>query len=327
MKALEFGEKLKSGVSNFYQLVGEDEFLKSIVLDNFRQLVPKENLDFSYETFEESCDILQLIEALNTSSMMGGDIKIVVVQDCAKQLKIEEKKALLEYCEDANEQSVLVIVGCGNTFDCISKFCVEINCSAESESELNTYIKQVCMKKDFKIGNNQVKDIIAMCVRDLGKIMQELEKLFLYCNDEKVITDEAITLLTTVENEIKIFELTNALQKGNSQKVLEIYKALLARGEKAIMLFAIITKTYRTYFEIAISNANDDTLCKVLSISYNALCMNKKIVENAKKTQQGYVTKLKNTIDYLYNLEYNFKSGDITQENALELAISWLIAQ
>ncbi|MEG2274455.1 MAG: hypothetical protein RSC44_03895, partial [Clostridia bacterium] len=135
------------------------------------------------------------------------------------------------------------------------------------------------------------------------------------------------SLLMTVDSEIKIFELTNALQKGNTQKVLEIYKTLIARGEKPILLFSVIVKAYRTYFEIAISGAGDDALCKTLGISYSALGVNKKIVDTAKKTQRGYIIKLKNTIDYLYNLEYNFKSGEITPDNALELAISWLIAQ
>lgn len=327
MKALEIGAQLKLNVASYYRFVGDDSFLKNYALEQFKKLITEGNEEFCFEIFDDTNDFSEVVQALDSMSLTA-DVKIVVARGIKEKIDESLQKQLLQIAQESGGEKIFISMESGNFFEFLREFSVEVNCEKLTAQEATAYAKNLCEENGFKINNSDLREIVTLCGLDLGSISIELDKLFMYAfdRDDKTITRLDIDLLTSSEPELKIFELTNALQRGDKQKVLQVYKTLLERGEKANYILAIIIKAYRTYFEIAISNAADDTLCKTLGISYSALMVNKKIVDNAKKTQRGYVVGLKKTIDYLYELEFMFKSGEVTVDNALELAITRLIA-
>ena len=55
--------------------------------------------------------------------------------------------------------------------------------------------------------------------------------------------------------------------------------------------------------------------------------MAKKKIDATKRKVSGFLGKLKDALYYLYQLEFDFKSGRITQDNALDLAIIHLMGK
>ncbi|MEG1663089.1 MAG: autotransporter outer membrane beta-barrel domain-containing protein, partial [Clostridia bacterium] len=100
-----------------------------------------------------------------------------------------------------------------------------------------------------------------------------------------------------------------------------------ANGTLVLVILATITASYRKMFVVANSTASDEQLQQVLGFSPNALKMNKSIVDQNKKKNPLYIPQLKRTLDYFYDLEFAFKSGKISQESALDLAIAKLVSQ
>ena len=65
---------------------------------------------------------------------------------------------------------------------------------------------------------------------------------------------------------------------------------------------------------------------QALDTSARAVEFNKRMIAQNKKKISGYVVKLKALVEYLYELEYKFKSGAISDESALNMAVAKLLA-
>ena len=102
---------------------------------------------------------------------------------------------------------------------------------------------------------------------------------------------------------------------------------LLSRGDKPSMILATLTLTFKRMFAIMTNEGDEDFLCERLGMKKGALFMTKKKIDEAKRRVSGFLTKLKDAVYYLYQLEYDFKSGKISQESALDLAITHLIGK
>ncbi len=331
MKALEIKDKLAIGVSDIYILSGDDYYLKSYALEQIKQLISPQDFDFSYDVFEEEIDINAIIDACNTPTFGGGQ-RVVVVKNISKQLSKQETNNLLDYAINPNERTILVFIDCGNFINSILDYAVYVDCKKATEYEISRYITTKFQQKNCKMSSEGIRLIIKNCDSDMGKITQEINKIlmcFARQDGDQImeINESDLQYLLSPDTETKIFELTNALQKNQKQQALEIYYMLIKRGEKANFIFSTLMSAYRRYLQIAISTAPDNVLSKTLSLSMSALSVNKKIIENSKKSIKGYIPKLKKTVDYLYELEYNYKSGQLSVDNALDLAMTWLIAQ
>lgn len=327
MKALELADKIKLGVSPVYLFTGDDAYLRDLALQTLKETVDPQYRDVCCETLDGAeLSIDDLIASAQSMSFVAQR-RIVEVRGMNRELSAKEIEKLNAYLLDPNDNTVLALTDGAKSFAPCAKYCVKIDCSRAHEDEILDYIGERASRAGYRADVSALRTLIRACGCDLGKIMLEMRKLTLYCADTKVIDADAIAQLTPPDTEMKVFELTNALQRGDAAKALSTFDLLLARGEKAPYLLAVVTGAYRKLFHVAVSGADDATLCKVLNLSPGALAVNKKIVAAGKRATQGYVLKLKSVIDTLYELEYRFKSGEISPESALHLAFGRLIGQ
>ncbi len=149
----------------------------------------------------------------------------------------------------------------------------------------------------------------------------------LYCADGTQVNKAVIEDIVPTDTETQVFEFIFAIQDGDFDKAMGIINILLDRGDKPSMILATLTLTYKRMFAIMTNDGDDDFLSESLGMRKSALFMARKNIDAAKRRTQGFLSKLKNTVYYLYALEYDFKSGKISQENALDLAINYLIGK
>ena len=76
--------------------------------------------------------------------------------------------------------------------------------------------------------------------------MGELQKLYLYALETKT-TRGAVQELVPKSLEHNVFDLTNEVLSGNSEKAVQLYEDLLLQGEETIKLNAILLNQIRLF--------------------------------------------------------------------------------
>lgn len=126
--------------------------------------------------------------------------------------------------------------------------------------------------------------------------------------------------LVAPDTEFQIYELTNALSRGDNKKVLAVYNALLARGEKGATLLSLLENQYRRVFHTALNQGKrDEEIAAYFGVKPYSVKVARDVA--ARYTQQS----LKKIVDMLTELEYSFKSGKMTDTEAVDYAVSYLI--
>ncbi len=326
MRAFEIVEKTRYGVGTIYVLNGADSVLRSYVLDTLKATLSDEEREMGIIYLDANAEVEDILADANTISMFGGK-KIVCVREFNKTLTDKQKNKMIAYASDPNEQTILIFENCGKTFDCIKDYAIKVDCEKAETAELKEYVQKVATTHGYTIEPKAIFLLIEFCGNDMGKITSELDKLMMYCMDGKKITSHDVEELTPIDMESKVFDLTNALQRNDNAKALAILDNMLKKGEKPLVILSVITGAIRKWFLLANSNAEDETLCKMLGFSPKALAVNKSITNKAKQSTPGYIPYLKKTLDELNMLEYQFKSGLISDSSALMLAMTELIGK
>ncbi|MDE5549661.1 MAG: DNA polymerase III subunit delta [Clostridia bacterium] len=327
MQALQLKQTFKTNISDIYAIFGDDEGLILYALEKFYDLIPQDMRDFCIQKFEgneiESQDV---ISALSYNSMFG-DRRLVIVKDFNRKLSVAETESWLDYVNDIIDGNILILVNCPAVKNAISQYVVEVDCNKMSLIDYVNYIETLFKFYKINYDKSSLSEIVHRCNKDFGKINNEVNKIMLYAKDGSEVNRALIEDLVPTDTETQVFEFIFAIQDGDFDKAMSIIDILLERGDKPSMILATITLTYKRMFAIMTNDGDDDFLCESLGMRKPALFMARKKIDMAKRRASGFLARLKNTVYYLYSLEYDFKSGKISQENALDLAITYLIGK
>lgn len=330
MRAFEIKEKLKYGVGTIYFLEGDDYGLEVYVVQAIKKALYGGEGSLDVFNYDSSVAIADVISNANSFSLFGSKKLIVYTMtksDKSDKLADVDASFLLDYAQNPNEDCVLIFRDCGKTFNCIKDYAIFVDCDKANWEELARYVSQTLAAKGYDVEKSAIKFFVECCGLDMGKITSELDKLMLYCRDSKKIARADVDEITTVDMESKVYDLSNAIQRGDNQKALELLDSMVKRGEKPSALLSSITSTFLRAFLIANTNASDEVIGKTLGLSAKAVQTNKNIVAKGKANMRGYIPYLKKLLDELSELEYQFKSNVIEEESALMLAITKLLSK
>ena len=332
MRALEIEKELRKGSAPGYVITGDDEYLKRFVKESLLATIPKEERMFSYIPMDltgpNKVNVGAVIAAAETYTLMLGENsskKLISVSPFDSQLSKDDIKQLSEYFANPAPDSIVLFEGAENSEAFLTDVCVEIDCSKCNDTELYIYVDKKRAAQKYKMEAAVINKLIKLCSNDFGRIITELDKLFMYAYDSKEITMDMLDLLVSPNLDMQVFELTNAIASGSNDKALEILDTLKLKGSKPMDLMTLLGATYRRIFQIAISTSSDDVVMNALKLSSGALFMNRKIVKQNRDKDPRYIIKMKDAIQYLSQLEYKMKTFVINQDMALDLAMSYLM--
>lgn len=327
MQALQLKQTFKTNISDVYALTGDDEGMILFALEKFYALIPSDVREFCIQKFEGN-EISQddVIASLSYPSMFG-ERRLVIVRDYNKKLTMQETENWLDYVDNAIEGNILILVNCPTIKNAINQYVVDVDCNKLGLLDYVNYIQTLFNFYKVKYDKSALSEIVNRCNKDFGKINNEINKLMLYAGSDMEINREVIDAVVATDTETQVFEFIYAIQDGNYDKAMGIIDVLLSRGDKPNAILATITLTYKRMFAIMTNDGDEEFLCERLGMKKGALFMTKKKIDEAKRRVSGFLTKLKETVYYLYQLEYDFKSGKITADNALDLAITHLIGK
>ena len=332
MRALDLAKELKKGCAPGYIITGDDEYLKRFVKESLLATIPKEERMFSYIPMDlngqNKAAVSSILSAAETYTMMlgaGASKKMISVAPFDQDLSKTDRDLLKDYFANPAPDSFILFEGADKAQDFLVDIVEVIDCSKCSDTELYIFIDKKRAALGYKMDAQVIKELISLCGNDFGNILTEFEKLSMYAYDTKEITKDMLSLLVPPNLDVQVFELTNALSKGETHKALEILDKLKIADVEPRTIFSALCSTYRRLFQIARAKSSDEVILNALKISNGALFMNRKVITQNRASNLQYIPQLKDAIKFLSTLEGEMKSFVIEEDKALELAISYLI--
>lgn len=327
MQALQLKRSFKDNIADIYSLIGNDEGLILYALDKFSELIPEDGREFCIDTFEGNEHTSEeIINALAYGSMFG-DRRLVIVRDFTAKIDVKDADKWLDYIDNRSGENILILVNSPNIAKIIDSYTVVVDCNTMDLPTCVNYIQTLLKYYKVKYDDKAASAIANTCNRDFAKINNELNKIILYCGQDMVADSRIVEELVPADTETKVYEFISAMQEKNYDKAMSIMSVMRARGEKPSGLLALITSSYKNIFALMTNSGDTEFLAKSLNLKSGAIYNIKKRIEESKRKIPGYLYKIKNTLYYLYNLEYDFKSGKISPDNALDIAIVYLMGK
>lgn len=164
----------------------------------------------------------------------------------------EEEKALLAYCENPNPSTLLIfrmaaddaLAGLGKK---ILPLVDGIACQKPKGSALAPWLRQQAKEA----GRGFTPEAMAILIETGNQLStlamaQELEKLFLYIDDDMALIDaDTVQAIITPTSSVTIFKLIDAMLAGHVPKAIAAYKDCLYLGEVPQRVLYRIIETIR----------------------------------------------------------------------------------
>ena len=156
-----------------------------------------------------------------------------------------------------------------------------VNCDKLDGASVVKWIVAYGKRQEVEISTVCARKISDYCLQDMSRVASETQKLL----DYGEVTTESVELLVHKDTEYVLFDLSTHIANKNAAAAIELYKGLIASGEDARALFALLYNYYRRVYYAKTSDASNDELATLLSVKPYAVQRAKEIAERYKPMQ------------------------------------------
>jgi len=310
-----------------YILFGEQSYSiqKSIkkIAKNFLETIDEMNfvrLDASEVSFIEMLDEI-------SSSPLGYDKKIVSIENCSflaketKSLKEDkEYKELLSLLRSLTEDTVVIfsiyeknIDTKGELYKIANESGKVMSLESVSEGKWKEYVQAYIDKYNINIDVDALNELAKRTEADFALFRNTMDKLTLYTDH---ITYNDINLMVLKPLEENVFLIYNSLINKKSDDAIKIYRDLVAQNVEPITIVSTLAKQFRLLHEVKYLTKQRMKNTEVASL------LNIKDTRASILMRQSYNIddiKIQNTLEELYQLDLQIKSGQVDRYYAFEL--------
>ena len=282
--------------------------------------------DFNVMKYDLSED--DPIDALNDCYCLplGIDRKAVVIDNVNFLSKGGSKEVIEQYTElfrvPSDEIDVYLIVRGGEINEKLDivKLVKEngqiIECNNISKEDWPKYVKKYFNDRAIEIDNDAVEELVIRVDGDLTRFLNEGAKLCSYSNHIKAFD---ITLMVAKPIEDDVFQLSNALLRGEKATALDIYRGLQLLGSRATdSLIPLLANNFRFMSQCLYLNRlgySSAQIADELKVKEGRVKANLYNIRNNRFSP----SELTRILDNLYKLDSQIKSGQIDRFYGFEL--------
>ena len=263
-----------------------------------------------------------VIEDLETPSMFEG--KKTIIADNANMfttLTSKDSEDIEKYLNHINQDANLILIVHSEKLD-TRKNITKLIKKVVIVKELNENVKRTNIVKQ-KLKDYNIEDkTIDLFLNRVGTnpliIQNEIDKIKIYKNKDKNITDEDILNLTVKTVEIDIFKLIDYIVKKDKEKAIELYYEMLKMNEEPIKIIVILANQFRIMYqskELFKKGYSEKDIAETLKIHPYR-------VKLALQNGRNYTAKtLLKYLNNLADIDIGIKTGKLNKDLALELFI------
>lgn len=298
---------------------GEDYYLISETIEGLTSLLPSGINDIDYLRAGDGDSLKDfLFDCFNLPFM--SDKRLAIVKR-ASNLSSEEKFSFDNYIKAPSETTALIIADTSGVFkDFIKKIAI-IKCDRPSMGDAVERAMNIAVSKGAIMERSAAGLLAEYTDRYMSAISIEIEKLSAYVGVGGTITANDVKECVTPEADYQIYQFINALTGGDALKAVTVSETLLRSGKPPIVLLSSLIGQFRKLLHISlIGNIKTD---KEYADMFGSplFAISRDRMAASKYTQKA----LKAALDKLYDYEFSFKSGRMTEDQALKSAIAYLL--
>lgn len=302
-----------------YLLYGTEDF----EIEEEIKKLSKDIDEMNISKYDLNNDMLSLaLEDAKTISLFG-DKKLVIVDNANMFTGSTSKDSELieEYLNHINENTTLVLIVHNDKLDTrkkITKLIKKVGKVQEFNDELDTTSLVRRLFKDYNIDYKTIQLFIDRVGNNPLIIQSEINKIKIYKDNDKNITEEDILNLTAKLIEIDIFKLIDYIVRKNKEKALELYYEMLKMNEEPIKIVVILANQFRIMYqskELLKKGYSEKDIANTLKIHPYRV---KLAIQNSRNYTSDILLK---NLNALADIDIGIKTGTINKDLALELFI------
>lgn len=225
------------------------------VLEALRQAVlGGEENDFNFDRLEAAKDGVDGILAAARTLPMLGDKRLVLVRDL-HQLKADELKKLVPYVEDPSPRTCLVLLAA--KIDARLKICVRLKKAGGyfafeplKERKVPAWLQAEAKLRKITLKPGAAQRVAESVGTDMGQLAMALEQLQLYVGPGNPISPDDVEDLLAETRERSVFELTNAVGRGQRREALLVLRRMLDAQASEVLIVTMLTRHVRQLWTV-----------------------------------------------------------------------------
>ena len=249
-------------LSKAYFIYGEESYLKEYYVSKIRaKLVSGSFEEFNLHRFDgKQVPVDDILKDADLLPMMGG-CNLVLACDYPFDKSENDCKEIKEYLTDIPETTVLVFwynslepdvkksarwKGVEAAF---AKYGSSISFSRKSETDLVKLLVSGCRKRGAELSQNNARYLISVSGCDIKTLLNEVQKLSAFANGAQ-ITTEMIDKLAVKCLQARIYDLSNAVVRGNYDKAYAVLDSLFAAKEDPVKVLSAISGCFVDMYRV-----------------------------------------------------------------------------
>lgn len=215
--------------NNLYLIIGEDNELVNFYLTS----ILENTLFNEEEKIEYDMTVSSISDILDEASMISlfSSKKIIIGREFdTKKMNGNDLDYLKRYIDNINKEVYIVLIA--KKIDARSKEykifkdsfkVIETDKNNDSDKDILKYIDSYILDKGYRIDRYNLEYLLSKLGNNIVNIKIELDKIFLYLDDDKEINREVIDLLISDNIDNIIYEFTNAVLDKDYDTVMKMY--------------------------------------------------------------------------------------------------------
>ncbi len=306
-------------MNNIYVIYGTDYDLIKRKIDGLKENI----IDVvKYNLLETN--IKELLDDASCISLFGD--KKVIIGENATFLTSEAKDInhdinyLEKYINYPVHDNILILYVISEKLDerkkivkLLKEKCNIVNVLPVDDKNINNFVLNEFKIRGYKISSNDLKYFISYVGKDVGRLLNEIEKLTLYKDEDKVIVKQDIDEISSKVMNDNIFDFCDAIMKKDFKRIFELYNDLVYLKTDSIKIISVIANQFILVYQAKLLSKSG------LSEKSIALKLNVHPYRIKLALETDYmIYELKDMIEKLHNLDVDIKSGKISDKIGLE---------
>ena len=256
MTADELLRNLRVGkVPELLFLYGKEPFLVQRAVRMVRKAVlATEKDDFNDNLFHgKDASAVEIIDSAQTLPVFASR-RLVTIKD-AHLLPAAELDGLLSYLKKPIPETCLLFVA--EKIDSRRKFFQQFKKSGSlvefkplAERELPGHVRSFLNDRDYRISADALDLFCNMVGGSLHEVHTELEKLLTYLGERSLVDLTDVQAVVSKGRAENIFELGNAVGRGDVSKALSLAKQLTDTGEAPLKILSLLVRHFRQLWKV-----------------------------------------------------------------------------
>lgn len=215
--------------NNLYLIVGEDQELINFYLNKIMKEIgldeeKKINYDMNTSSISDILDEVSMISLFSSEKVViGYNFDISKIND-------NDRDYLIRYLNNnnSNDRYIILIAGKvdGRSKDYKifkDKFKIIDLLQIDNGKDIYKYVEDYIKDRGYKIDKYNLDYLVELLGNDINNINNEIDKILLYLNDDKVISREVIDKLVSDNIDNIMYEFTNAVLDRDYEKISKMY--------------------------------------------------------------------------------------------------------